>query len=59
MLSLCSIQHHGMKTNGGVEVHFHTFLTMLLDGGGEQAASCSTHFTPEQGNSITQTGGWT
>jgi hypothetical protein len=45
--------------NGGVEVYFfYTFITLPLDGGGQQAASCSTHFTPEGGNPTTQTGGW-
>jgi hypothetical protein len=32
-LSLCLTKHHAMKTHGGVEVQFHAFLTLELDGG--------------------------
>jgi hypothetical protein len=33
-LSLGLIMYHVMKTGGGVEVKFHTFITSVLDGSG-------------------------
>jgi hypothetical protein len=36
-----------MKTNGGVDVYIHVFLT-LAEIGGEWLASRSCHFIPEE-----------
>jgi hypothetical protein len=36
-----------MKAYGGVDVHFHIFLTSVL-AGGEWSASRPDHFTPEE-----------
>jgi len=41
-----------MKTCGGVEVHFHTFLTSTPDGG-EWLAPRSGRFSPGEGASST------
>jgi hypothetical protein len=44
-MCLCLIKHHVIKTCGGVEVYFHAFLTLALDGC-EQSGSRSESFTP-------------
>jgi len=36
-LHLCLIKHQGIKCIGGVEVHFHEYLTSILKGGYFQA----------------------
>jgi len=55
---LCLIKHHPLKTYGGVEVRFHAFLTLALDGG-EQSASCPPPLYSEEGAFSAQwTGGW-
>jgi hypothetical protein len=46
-MSLCLTNHHAMKTNGGVEVYRHAFLTFALDGG-EWSASRPGRFTPRE-----------
>jgi hypothetical protein len=56
-LFLGLIEHHGMKTYGGVEVELQ-HLTSALDGG-EWSASQPCHFTPAEGAPGTHcTGGW-
>jgi hypothetical protein len=39
------LKQYAMKTHGKMEVKFHTFLTLALEGG-EWSASHSSHFTP-------------
>jgi len=39
------LKHYAMKTYGIVEMHFHTLLTSVLDGG-KCSASRPGHFTP-------------
>ena len=46
-LSLCLTKHHAMKTYRVMEVKFHTFLNVVLDGG-EGSASNPSHFMPRE-----------
>jgi len=41
------LNYHAMKTNGGVEVYLHTFLTSTLDGG-DWSASRLGRFYPRE-----------
>jgi hypothetical protein len=41
------IKHYAIKKYGGVEVFFHIFLSLALNGG-EQSALCLDCFTPEK-----------
>jgi hypothetical protein len=56
-LSLILIKHHAKKIYGVVEILFHSFLTLVLDGG-EWSASCPSCLTPgERASGIHTTGG--
>jgi hypothetical protein len=58
-LSFYLIKYHNMKTYLGVEVWFHIFLTLTLDGGEWSASHCG-HFTPTETALVPfgKEGGW-